>query len=168
MIINRVPPQFGLTDFDWVGSTLEKRNLLNKLVFVSRLSWRRKTNSFSSSILSHQVLMSQKLWPSALLANLACISEGEQDFQGTFYKVSIQMSPYYKIYPFCFPVENTTGIKKQSRWGEALLWLRHGSASVRTCQRPLLPLLQFCRSLPPSVHFLQLILWFSQKLALTC
>lgn len=36
MIINRVPPQFGLTDFDWVGSTLEKRNLLNKLVFVSR------------------------------------------------------------------------------------------------------------------------------------
>ena len=56
--------------------------------------------------------MSQKLWPSALLANLACISEGEQDFQGTFYKVSIQMSPYYKIYPFCFPVENTTGIQE--------------------------------------------------------
>ena len=42
MIINRVPPQFGLTDFDWVGSTLKKRNLLNKLVFASRFVMKAK------------------------------------------------------------------------------------------------------------------------------
>ena len=58
--------------------------------------------------------MSQKLWPPALLAKLACISEREHAFQGTFYKVSIQTS-HYKIYPFGFRVEYTMGIKKQIR-----------------------------------------------------
>ena len=166
VIINRVPPQFGLTDFDWVGSTLKKRNLLNKLVFASRFVMKEKDKFIQLVGIFTLGFDVSEIWPPALLAKLACISEGEHAFQCTFYKVSIQTS-HYKIYPFGFPFEDTMGIKKQIRLGKRYCDWGNGLASVRMCQRPLLPLLQFC-SLPPSVHFLQLIPWFSQKLILSC
>lgn len=57
--------------------------------------------------------MSQKHWPAALRAKLACISEAEQAFQGAFYKISIQAIRYYKIYSFYLPTENTKGLKRR-------------------------------------------------------